>query len=86
MTPKTIELYKRDRRFKNGERLIDKVDCVNRTEYNAVLEYAMNAEEVRYEVHDTFVTKRNLVTGQDYQERYDTPFYCSPSSETYWSA
>jgi hypothetical protein len=24
--------------------------------------------------------------GAEFQERYDTPYYCSPSSETYWSA
>ena len=38
-----------------------------------------------YTVHETFVTKRNLLTGEEFVERYDTPYYCSPSSETYWS-
>jgi hypothetical protein len=38
------------------------------------------------EVHETFVTRKNLVGGKEFQERYDTPYYCSPSSESYWSA
>jgi len=25
------------------------------------------------------------MTGAEFQERYDTPYYCSPSSETYYS-
>ena len=31
------------------------------------------------------VTKRNLMTGEDYVERVNTPLACSPASETYWS-
>lgn len=31
------------------------------------------------------VTKRNLMTGQDYVETVNTPLSCSPASETYWS-
>jgi len=31
------------------------------------------------------VTRKNLMTGAEYQERADTPLCCSPSSETYWS-
>jgi hypothetical protein len=23
--------------------------------------------------------------GAEFKERYDTPYYCSPSSESYWS-
>ena len=37
------------------------------------------------EVFETFVTKTNLMGGKKFQERYDTPYYCSPSSESYWS-
>jgi hypothetical protein len=36
-------------------------------------------------VFETYVTKQNLMGGTEFQERYDTPRYCSPSSETYWS-
>jgi len=36
-------------------------------------------------VHDTYVTKKNLMNGEEFQERYDTPHYMSLSSETYWA-
>jgi len=26
-----------------------------------------------------------MMTGKTYKERYDTPYFCSPSSETFWS-
>jgi len=39
----------------------------------------------RYEIHATMVTRTSALTGDPYQERYDTPYYCSASSETYWS-
>lgn len=31
------------------------------------------------------VTRTNLLSGQEYQEASNTPSYCSPSSEAYWS-
>ena len=31
------------------------------------------------------VTRKNLMTGQEFQEDANTPYFCSPSSETYWS-
>jgi hypothetical protein len=31
------------------------------------------------------VTRRNLMSGKEYQEAEDTPLGCSPASETYWS-
>ena len=39
----------------------------------------------RYVINKTMVTRTNIVSGAEYQERYDTPVSCSPSSETYWS-
>ena len=36
-------------------------------------------------VTDMTVTKVNLMTGKEYQERVGTPLSCSPASETYWS-
>ena len=32
------------------------------------------------------VVRRNLMTGKEYRESVNTPNYCSPSSEAYWSA
>ncbi len=31
------------------------------------------------------VTRTNLLSGEEYQESVNTPSYCSPSSEAYWS-
>ncbi len=31
------------------------------------------------------VTRRNLMTGMEFTESVNTPYYCSPSSESYWS-
>lgn len=39
-----------------------------------------------YEKLDTMVTRKNFMTGAEYQEDVNTPYHCSPSSETYWSA
>jgi len=33
---------------------------------------------------DRMVTRKNALTGAEFQERADTTYYCSPSSETYW--
>lgn len=31
------------------------------------------------------VKRINLMSGQEFWESVNTPYYCSPSSETYWS-
>jgi hypothetical protein len=31
------------------------------------------------------VIRRNLMTGKEFTESANTPYYCSPSSESYWS-
>ena len=36
-------------------------------------------------VYETYVTRKNFMNGVEFKERYDTPSYCSPSSESYWS-
>ena len=82
----TVEIYKADKRTKAGERLVLKKDY--NTDNRSTLEHTVNStmqKGERYEIHETFVAKRNAMNGQEFQERYDTPYYCSPSSETYWS-
>ena len=84
----TVEIYKRDKRVKSGERLIAKNDYD--TENLSMLEHTVKhttraSKGERYEIHATMVTKKNMMSGKEFQERYDTPYYCSPSSETYWS-
>jgi hypothetical protein len=34
---------------------------------------------------DDMVERTNMMTGKKYMERRDTPIFCSPSSESYWS-
>lgn len=84
----TVEIYKQDRRAKSGERLISKTDYdttnLSMLEHT-VLHSIRPSRGERYEIHQTWVTRKSLMGGQQYQERYDTAYSCSPSSETYWS-
>ena len=84
----TVEIYKKDARTKKGERLVHKAD--HDTDNLSMLEHTVkhtwrSIQGFRYEIHQTYVTRTNMMGGAEYQERYDTPRYCSPSSEAYWS-
>jgi hypothetical protein len=84
----TVELYKADRRKKSGERLVQKTD--HSTHSKTVLAEVYDKEYpasrgYRYEIHETMVKRVNLMGGAEFMERYDTPYFCSPSSESYWS-
>ena len=85
----TVEVYKKDRRYKNGRKFFGKFDLVN-FEKDNVEEYINKTHNLNskfvIEVHPTWVTRRHHLTGEEFQERYDTPYYCSPSSETFWSS
>ena len=84
----TVEVYKKDKRTRKGEKLVSKEDI----ELNPVLTYELLAEQVknyidsksRFEIHTTYIKKTNIMSRKKFWERYDTPYYCSPSSETYW--
>ena len=82
----TLEIYKSDKRTKEGRRLIAKQDFepVTKDYIDAVVKAKIKLGFI-VEVFETFVTKNNLIGGKEFQERYDTPYYCSPSSESYWS-
>jgi hypothetical protein len=42
--------------------------------------------EDQYESNVNIMVERiNFMTGATFMERLDTPYHCSPSSETYWS-
>ena len=84
----TVEIYKRDSRTKSGERLYAKTDYD--TDNLSMLEHTVKhtwraSQGFRFEIHETYVTKTNLMGGAEFKERYDTPYYCSPASESYWS-
>ena len=82
----TLEIYKSDKRTKEGRRLVAKEDFAPTTEayINAVADGKRKLGFI-VEVFETYVTKTNLMGGKEFQERYDTPHFCSPSSESYWS-
>ena len=84
----TVEIYKKDRRTRSGERLVKKTDYA--ISDRVTLEHLVRTTWLArdgywFKIHDTYVTMTNLLTGKEFQERYDTPHYCSPSSESYWS-
>lgn len=82
----TLEVYRKDRRCKAVEKLVDKVDLGDVT-FDDADAVAMAKEQLGYRVviKETYVTRTNLLSGTAYRERYDTPVYCSPASESYWS-
>lgn len=95
MTAYTVELYKVDRRIKKDERygrnkkglrFVETMDFdpVTKDYISTVEQQFANAGYV-VRVFETYVTRNNLQSGQTFQERYDTPHFCSPSSETFWS-
>ena len=84
----TVEIYKKDARKKSGERLYAKTDYD--TDNLSMLEHTVKhtwraSQGFRYAIHETYVTKHNLMGGGEFKERYDTPHFCSPASESYWS-
>jgi hypothetical protein len=86
----TIEVFKRDARTKSGQRMFKKFDItdIKSPRDSVLLHYSKMypAERgYRVEIHDTWITQRNLMTGTTFRERYDTPYFCSPSSESFWT-
>ena len=96
LTAYTVELYRADKRIKRDERygrnkaglrFVEVQDFAPSTrDYIDTVEADMRKRGYVVQVFETFVTRNNLVGGREFQERYDTPYYCSPSSESYWSA
>ena len=83
----TVELFKIDLRTKSGERLVAKVDhsTADRSAIEHVYKTKYPKATYRFEIYETFVTRKNFLTGEEFSERYDTPYYCSPRSEAYHS-
>ena len=47
--------------------------------------YAIAAKAYFHQNIEKQVKKKNLLTGKEFMEPANRPYYCSPSSETYWS-
>jgi hypothetical protein len=87
----TVELYKADKRIKRDERygrnkkglrFVETVDFTPSTrDYISTVEADMRQRGYVVNVFETFVTRKNMMSGKEYQERYDTPSFCSPSSQ-----
>lgn len=95
LTAYTIEVYKADGRIKKdarygrdkrGLRFVEVIDFApSSRDYISTVVKGFQERGLVAQVFETYVTKKNLMSGQEFQERYDTPYYCSPSSETYYS-
>ena len=47
--------------------------------------YAIAEREYYGKNIERMVEKTNMMNGKKFMESVNTPYYCSPSSETYWS-
>ena len=84
----TVIVYKKDARTKSGERqvLYKDYDTDNLSMLEHTVKHTwLKRDGYRYEIHQTMVERTNMMGGAKYMERFDTPRYCSPSSEAYWS-
>jgi hypothetical protein len=86
LTEYTLEIYKQDKRTKEGKRLVTREDFapVTKDYIEAVAEGKRRLGFI-VQVFETYVTRKNMMSGKEFQERYDRPYFCSPSSESYWS-
>lgn len=88
MTAYTVEVYKTDRRTKAGQRLVlkkDHTDVDLKTLKHLYETTWFKRDGYVHAFHETYVTRTNLMTGKEFQERYDIPWTCSAASESYWS-
>ena len=84
----TVIVFKADKRKKTGERevLYKDYDTDNLSMLEHTVKHTwLKSAGFRYEIHVTMVEKTNMMGGGKFMERYDTPYYCSPASESYWS-
>jgi hypothetical protein len=88
----TMEIWKADKRQKSGKRLCGKYDydrpdlVAMAREVRELLHLYPSAQGFSFEIHETMVMRKNIITGREFHERYDTPYHASPRSESYWSA
>jgi hypothetical protein len=86
-----ISIYRRDRRYRAGERLFIKYQLLDRD--RAAVDREIRELRVplypesgwRFEVTPATRTVRNLMTGELIEIATDTPLCCDPSSERFWS-
>tara|TARA_B100000424_G_C22687164_1_gene375896 strand:- start:121 stop:453 length:333 start_codon:yes stop_codon:yes gene_type:complete len=84
----TAEIFKEDKRTKSGKRYINKFDFKDMSE-SEIIEHISEGWNPKngysFKIYKTYIKRKNIMYGNTFYERYDTPSYCSPSSESYWS-
>lgn len=85
ITEWTVEMHRIDRRRKDGMVLVLKEDFTGLTYAQLERMYPQRPRYIVF-IKETYVERRNAMTGELFRERYDTPWTCSPASETYWSS
>lgn len=85
----TFKIYVEDKRTRSGIRLKDEFDYDLKDgetpESYADELYSSSDKISQITFSKTWVKRHNLMTGEEFIERFDTPYYCSPSSEAYFS-
>ena len=88
----TLEIYKMDRRTKEGQRLVGKYDydradkAAMEREVAALFPTYRKRDGYIFNVVETYREVTNMMTGKTILERYDTPFACSVGSDNYWQS
>jgi hypothetical protein len=88
----TLEIYKMDRRVKEGQRLVGKYDydradkAAMEREIAALFPTYRKRDGYIFNVVETYREVTNMMTGKTILERYDTPFACSVASDNYWQS
>ena len=88
----TLEIYKMDRRVKEGQRLVGKYDydradkAAMEREIAALFPTYRKRDGYIFNVVETYREVTNMMTGKTILERYDTPFACSVGSDNYWQS
>jgi len=63
-----------------------KIACTKlNAKLNKKIYTVMSFEAFREEFPVKMVERTNLMSGKKFMEAEDTPYFCSPASETYWS-
>lgn len=93
----SAEIYKKDGRVKKpgrwtknkvGLRFIDCIDFkdMSKEDIEERLSESWNPKKgYEFVITKTYIKRKSMMSGIEYYERYDTPNFCSPSSEAYWS-
>lgn len=89
----TFLYHKKDLRANDGERNVYEMELEIPPELlNQVVDFTKDQlaslkcfKNVRLEVIKTMVSRKNYMTGEYFEERWDTPFFASASSESFWS-